>query len=236
MRTFMSTLAIATIAGGFIAGSAHAAVIAPSITSINGSTLNLTFQGAVAGSTYITFEDVTAGTPGTLTSGVGRFAGDGAVEIGTTSGQHATPAGDLTNYLSTGFDGSSGSKTETLTFDGGKAYNKFGLYWGSIDSYNTLTFYKGDSQIFSLMGSGVPDAVGNGDQASDPSNRYVNFDFGAASFDKVVFNSTSPAFEVDNLAVAGAVPELSTWAMMIIGFGGVGFQLRRRGNAAATTA
>jgi len=42
-------------------------------------------------------------------------------------------------------------------------------------------------------------------------------------------------FREDSPFVAG-VPELSTWAMMIIGFGGVGFQLRRRGNPAAATA
>ncbi len=36
--------------------------------------------------------------------------------------------------------------------------------------------------------------------------------------------------------LAGGVPELSTWAMMIIGFGGVGLQIRRRTGAMATAA
>ncbi len=36
--------------------------------------------------------------------------------------------------------------------------------------------------------------------------------------------------------LAGGVPELSTWAMMIIGFGGVALQIRRRTGAIATTA
>ncbi len=34
----------------------------------------------------------------------------------------------------------------------------------------------------------------------------------------------------------GAVPELSTWAMMVIGFGGVALQIRRRREVVATTA
>jgi len=37
-------------------------------------------------------------------------------------------------------------------------------------------------------------------------------------------------------AVTSGVPELSTWAMMIIGFGGVGLQVRRRNSAILATA
>ena len=57
------------------------------------------------------------------------------------------------------------------------------------------------------------------------------------SFDRVELVSTSPAFEVDDIAltaavgtavVAAAVPEPSTWAMMILGFAGVGFMAYRR--------
>lgn len=40
-------------------------------------------------------------------------------------------------------------------------------------------------------------------------------------------------FEFD---VAGAVPELSTWGMMLIGFAGVGLQMRRRARHSALTA
>jgi hypothetical protein len=40
--------------------------------------------------------------------------------------------------------------------------------------------------------------------------------------------TTQAAFEVDNLSVANGVPEPATWAMMLIGFGLVGLQLRRR--------
>jgi len=204
------------------------------VTSISGSTLSPTFQGAVAGSTYITFEDVAAGTSGPFVSGGFSFSGDGAVETGNVSGKYANPAGDNTHYLSTGFDGTSGSKTETVFLG---THTNFGLYWGSIDAYNTLTFLKGGSTVFTLTGGGVPLAVDNGNQTSDLSNKYVNFAFtGGSSYDTVVFNSTSPAFEVDNLAVAGGVPELSTWAMMIVGFGLVGLQVRRRNSFAANPA
>jgi hypothetical protein len=54
----------------------------------------------------------------------------------------------------------------------------------------------------------------------------------------VLLSSTSPAFEIDNLQVDNAltspVPETSTWAMMILGFFGVGFMAyRRRSNTMA---
>jgi hypothetical protein len=48
-----------------------------------------------------------------------------------------------------------------------------------------------------------------------------------------VFGSTRPAFELDNIAFSGGVapvPEASTWAMMVLGFMGVGFLAYRRKN------
>ena len=58
------------------------------------------------------------------------------------------------------------------------------------------------------------------------SSAYVSF--GGAKFNEVVLNVTQPNFEVDNVAIGG-VPEASTWAMMLIGFGGLGgLMLQRR--------
>ncbi|MFX5526302.1 hypothetical protein ABTD59_18810, partial [Acinetobacter baumannii] len=41
---------------------------------------------------------------------------------------------DTTNYLSIG-----AGATETITFASAK--NAFGLYWGSVDPYNSIKFY-----------------------------------------------------------------------------------------------
>ena len=49
------------------------------------------------------------------------------------------PQGDNTPYLSV--PSTDGNGTVTLTLS--SAYNYFGLYWGSMDDYNTLTFYSG---------------------------------------------------------------------------------------------
>jgi len=40
-------------------------------------------------------------------------------------------------------------------------------------------------------------------------------------------NSTQNAFEIDNLRI-NPVPEPATWAMMLVGFAGIGMSLRRR--------
>ena len=52
---------------------------------------------------------------------------------------------------------------------------------------------------------------------------------------KIVFSSSTQAFEIDNLTVA-AVPEASTWAMMILGFLGLGFFGYRKSSKASGAA
>jgi hypothetical protein len=48
--------------------------------------------------------------------------------------------------------------------------------------------------------------------------------------DNLALNTTQGSFSYDFQAPA-AVPEPATWAMMLFGFGGVGFQLRRKRSA-----
>ena len=48
------------------------------------------------------------------------------------------------------------------------------------------------------------------------------------AFSSLRLTSGTNAFEIDNVAVNSAVPEPATWAMMLLGFGAVGFSARRR--------
>jgi MYXO-CTERM domain-containing protein len=41
---------------------------------------------------------------------------------------------------------------------------------------------------------------------------------------------------IDNVSVSAAAPELSTWAMMLLGFAGIGFLAWRRSRKAAVAA
>ncbi|GLH80381.1 hypothetical protein SSBR45G_52900 [Bradyrhizobium sp. SSBR45G] len=105
---------------------------------------------------------------------------------------------DTTNYLSIG-----GHAQETITFDSAK--NSFGLYWGSIDSYNSVSFYNGGKLVASYTGDDIAPLLANGGQTSLASNGYVEF-LGLSPFNKVVLASSQNAFELDNVS-AGVIAD-----------------------------
>jgi PEP-CTERM motif-containing protein len=114
-------------------------------------------------------------------------------------------------------------QTATLTFVDPVSYLSF--LWGSPDLYNVLTITTNmGTQAFSAAGLGFP--VTNGDQTF---SQYVQFSGLGGDLIKSVSFTNSPAtdaFETANFSVA-AVPEPATWAMMLIGFGGIGIAMRR---------
>jgi VCBS repeat-containing protein len=126
------------------------------------------------------------------TSGV-----SGAPFVGPAPGQE-----DTTNYLSIGAGG-----TETVTF--ATEQNVFGLYWGSVDSFNTISFYNGDQLVASYTGADVSPLFATGNQGSFSSNGYVEFP-DLAPFTKVVLaTGNSNAFEIDNVSAGFVSHQLS---------------------------
>jgi VCBS repeat-containing protein len=107
---------------------------------------------------------------------------------------------DATNYLSIG-----GNGTETITFV--SEQNAFGLYWGSLDSYNSIKFYDGNTLVATYTGADISPLFSDGNQGSFNSNGYVEFT--GLSFNKVVLASSSNAFEIDNIS-AGYIPPVLT--------------------------
>jgi hypothetical protein len=112
----------------------------------------------------------------------------------------------------------------SISFDGAD-HNYFGLYWGSIDAYNTIAFYDGLELLWSGTGSTVAQPA-NGCQSCDGTNRYVNFHFGADRFDRIVMSSDGRAFESDNHAF-GSVPVPGVVALLGIGLAGIAAVRRR---------
>lgn len=168
---------------------------------------------AVAGATTVTFD---AGN----CAGYASCGGDLVFATGSASGLYAAPAGDTTGYVSVPNPSAS---TLTATFNLGTTADYFGLFWGSIDSYNSIAFYLNNVLVASFSGTDIVGAGANGNQVSYTSNRYVNFDFGSSLYDTVSLTSHGFAFESDNHAFrnTATVSEPFTLAIFCLGLGGL---------------
>jgi len=105
---------------------------------------------------------------------------------------------DTTDYLSL-----SAGSSETITF--GSERNTFGLYWGTIDLMNTISFYDGVDLVVSYTGAEVAGLL-SAHQGVFASNGYLEF-VGIHPFDRVVLDTgNTNAFELENIS-AGVVPD-----------------------------
>jgi hypothetical protein len=118
---------------------------------------------------------------------------------------------------------------------------------GEIQSVMTLA--AGDYTVSFLLAGNLRDApnkttrVSIGDQFVDitPSSNAQDYTLYTELFrnasGQVDFMDIGPADQqgnlLDNIVVTTGVPEPATWAMMLIGFGAVGFAMRRRKESAA---
>jgi hypothetical protein len=202
-----------------------------------------------SGVNYLTLNDLALGGGGGSASNTistdtvtVSFTPDAQVVVGAASGLYAAPVlsngnganfggqadgVDATNYITSGKDGSPNvGAAATLTFSGLQKY--FGLLWGSVDDYNTLSFYNGATLVGTITGAQVTPTA-TGDQGVN-GTFYVNIN-STLGFDKVVATSSNYAFEFDNVAYSqfALVPEPGTmiiWSAFA-GLGLVGARRRR---------
>lgn len=201
---------LAASAAILVSTAASAGVVAVTVTPGQNSALGTTYD---FDTTFATFSEAPAGN---------------LLYIGSTPNQNAAPFGDASQYVSVGTSATPQSATLSVLTPS----NYVGLYWGSVDDYNNILITYADSTTANvnstLFAQLSPD---NGDQGLLGS-KYVNI-FSDRNIASITFSSEQKAFEFDNLTVTAAVPEASTWAMMILGFAGVGFMAYRRKSGVA---
>ena len=163
-------------------------------------------------------------TPIDLTNG-----GDNTLVTGSKSSTYLAPTtsgGAITTpYLAvepTGFGGGGTPGPVTLSLGSIAKDSIVEIYVGSLDTYNSISFGPGltytGAQLATLTG-----ATANG-STSQGANGLFTFTFNTNP-GSVTFSTTTPSLEVASVDVSpsSAVPEPSTWAMMVLGFLGLGF-------------
>ncbi|MBW4550536.1 MAG: hypothetical protein KME35_05425 [Aphanocapsa sp. GSE-SYN-MK-11-07L] len=195
------------------------AVPAAAFTITTGGTpvLNEGQYTSVAGATTVNFNNPPP-SGGLPTSPVyTSVVNPPAVVVGNSPGEYASPTGDTSPFLTISPAGGSipvnrgGTGPVTINFSGvgGGLMNYFGLYWGTVDSYNSIAFFNGATQIGSTV---------SGSAIGVPPNTtvYVNFTFtNAEAFNRVVLTSSQAAFESDNHAYR-EVPVPPAWLGILL--------------------
>lgn len=208
---FGVSLAIAAMAG-----TAQAATVV--VTNGGTATFNASKVSA-PGSKVVTFN-------GAAPAGVAVTLSGASIVTGSVSGQYAQPFGsDGSKYLSV-FGGTSATIRDILA----PGYKGLSFYLGSIDTYNSFQLLsKTGSVIQSFSGSAFLGGP-SGNQVLPNTNRLITLtrSNGDPLIGGIRIFSSQNSAEIDNIRFISAVPEPSTWLMMIIGVGIAGAALRRR--------
>ena len=156
-------------------------------------------------------------------AGFNLSTSNAAIRTGDMAGMWAEPGfSDGSAYLAVNQGG-----IATIT-SSGTGYQSVSFFIGSIDSFNTVQVLSTTGALIASYTGSAFTATPNGDQDLAATNRRITITREAtdALIGSVRFLSAGNALEVDN--VVFAVPEPSTWALMLFGFGMVGTATRYR--------
>lgn len=220
MRKYLLTGLLALAPATAHAATTPTIVFTPGVFSIPSYTTASVFESFEnGGATNTQFTPPSQSDPRVAARGFSEsVSGDVAIFQGTIPGEAVNPDATGDKYLAI----QNGSFTVNL----GAGVSFFSFVLGSLDNYNTLRLNFADGDFRTFSGTQIIGALGTGPFNSMVNGR-VSYDTGTGSqITSAVFSSTQQAFEIDD--IAAAVPEPATWAMMILGFGLIGSQLRSR--------
>ena len=207
---------------------------------INGSTAYGPCPGTTPDAGYANFGAIPTG-PYTLPSGFGTITfthniasgtSGGDIVRGRLEGQTGDPWADNTPYLVIPGIGQNLNNKLTLSLTGlASGANYFGMYFGSVDTYNNVKFTLSDGHVINLDGTTIANAlsaVASGGQFTTNSNVYVDFFAVGATISTIQFSSSTRALEVDNFAFGlSPVPAPGAFALFGLGLLGLGATRRR---------
>jgi hypothetical protein len=196
----------------------------------------LALTGAASAAVQVVLTPENLLTPAQLSPNyfVGQAIGSNTFTVGTDkwsllSGTAGIQVGTNPTYMAV-----EGGSTEQVVF--GTARTSISIYWGSIDGNqggnNNLNTFAITVDNYTLTGADLVamGATGTGDQTGPLGNELVTIS-GLAPFTTATFSSTNNAFEfalAGPVGRSGGTPEPSTWAMMMLGFAGLGYAAFRR--------
>jgi hypothetical protein len=219
----MSRRALVALAGlglmGCVAGftPARADIVLVDANSIQGANVlfnagvqsGTTVTGFTQGGTLVNFTGTTIDGGSTIMADGGQARIEGALDTSTFN------PSDTLLLTSVSFNLASGGTFNNLELN----------VFGGTATGVTFTGFDNDLQPFSLSGSlnggsGMFGIVGiAGESISSITVSSNNGDLGFLDLKQI---------RLDETTVSGAVPEASTWAMLILGFAGIGFMGYRR--------
>jgi hypothetical protein len=166
------------------------------------------------------------------TSDISTTGGGYGITQGSVPGA-AAPANDETYYFFTPSQGGivpasvTVENADFIAFDPSLYIDYMGLYFGSIDTYNSLEFNLLNGDSFTITGTEILQEFNgtSGNQVDSASNVYVNIDFAPEDFfTGFTLHTTGVALEIDNVVThvtTVPTPEPSTFILLGAGLLGL---------------